>query len=72
MTRFLPPSVTLVAVTLLLVPYGSHRWSWFAGPVASLAIWSLYHVARRPSEPAPAHARTQRVATLPGEPTPVD
>ena len=68
MTRWLSPSATLVVVTVLLVPYGSHRWSWVAGPIAALAIWSLDHVARRPSAPAPARARAQRVSTLGAEP----
>lgn len=41
MSRFLPASATLVSVTALLAAFGSSRWSWLAGPVATLAIWAL-------------------------------
>ena len=70
MRRFLPPSLTLVLVTGLLVPYGSQRWSWLAGPIASLAIWALDRVAHEPAAPAPARARARHAVTLPTEPEP--
>jgi hypothetical protein len=72
MPRPLAPPVTLVTVTALLVPFGSHPWSWLAGPVASLAVWSLGHVAHRPSAPSPARARVQRTAILPTSPEATD
>jgi hypothetical protein len=72
MSRPLAPPVMLLAVTALLVPFGSHPWSWLAGPIASLAVWSLGRVAHRPSAPAPARARIQRTAVLPGSPEPTD
>jgi hypothetical protein len=44
----------LVAVTALLAGYGSHEWSWLAGPVAALLVWSLDRKARASGAPAPA------------------
>jgi hypothetical protein len=60
----LTPLFVLVAVTALFLGYGNSPWSWLAGPVAALALWSLDRKAREPSAPAPA--RRHR------EPTPVD
>jgi hypothetical protein len=47
------PSVVLVLVTTLLVGYGPYTWSWLAGPVAALVVWSL----DRTAHPAPEHVR---------------
>ena len=63
MTRYAPHFV-LVAVTSLLLVYGTHAWSWLAGPVAALFVWGLDRVAQEPSDPAPAHVAP--------EPAPVD
>jgi hypothetical protein len=50
----LAPAFVLVFVTALLLGYGSHPWSWLAGPVAALALWSLDRKAHKPRMPAPA------------------
>jgi hypothetical protein len=49
----LAPLSVLVLVTALLFAYGPYAWSWLAGPVAGLALWSLDREATRPSAPAP-------------------
>ena len=46
------PVVVLVAVTALLLGYGRHPWSWVAGPIAALVVWSLDRKAHEPAEPA--------------------
>jgi len=61
----LHPVLLLVLVTALLLGYGSHPWSWLAGPIAALALWSLDRKAHEPGAPAPAHLRS-------GAPAPVD
>jgi len=61
----LAPVFVLIAVTTLLLGYGSYPWSWLAGPIAALAVWSLDRNAHRPGAPAPAHLR-------PRTPAPVD
>jgi hypothetical protein len=61
--RIAPVSV-LVLVTPLLLGYGPHPWSWLAGPLAAIAVWSLDRMAREPGVPAPVRARR--------EPAPVD
>ena len=53
----LAPVFVLVAVTALLVGYGSYPWSWLAGPLAALAVWSLDRKAHKPGAPAPTHLR---------------
>jgi hypothetical protein len=50
----LTPLYVLVAVTTLLLGYGTHRWSWLAGPIAALLVWSLDRWTRKPGAPAPA------------------
>jgi hypothetical protein len=60
----LAPVFVLITVTALLLGFGSHPWSWLAGPIAALAIWSLDRNSRTPGAPAPAH--------LSREPSPVD
>jgi hypothetical protein len=45
----LAPVFVLVLVTTLLLVYGAHSWSWLAGPVAALAVWSLDRMAPAPS-----------------------
>ena len=66
MTRLYPVFV-LVLVTALLLGYGSHTWSWLAGPIAALALWGLDRNAHTPGAPAPTHQ--QRLAPAPA---PVD
>jgi hypothetical protein len=58
------PVVVLVAVTALLLGYGRHPWSWIAGPIAAVFVWSLDRQAREHGAPAPP-----RVGR---EPAPVD
>jgi hypothetical protein len=66
-SRFSPTvAALLVVVTGLLLAYGRFTWSWVAGPVAALALWSLERKSQEPAEPAPARANVRR------EPTPVD
>lgn len=65
MNRFAPVFV-LVIVTTLFAGYGSHPWSWLAGPVAALAVWSFDLKAHEPSAPAQAHLPARR------DPAPVD
>ena len=60
MTRSFVPSTILVTVTPLLAGYGSSKWSWIGGPVASLAVWALEHAQREPV-PAAAEARPAAV-----------
>jgi hypothetical protein len=58
----LAPSLLVVLVTLLDLAYGRYAWSWIAGPVVGLALWSLRGVAATPT--APAAARTVRTPAL--------
>jgi hypothetical protein len=60
------PQLVLVAVTGLLYAYGTHAWSWVAGPVAAMVVWGLDRTAAEPSAPAPAHRWWRRA------PAPVD
>jgi hypothetical protein len=60
----LAPVFVLIAVTMLLLGYGSHPWSWVAGPVAALAMWSLDRNAHKPGAPAPAHLRRRAPAPV--------
>jgi hypothetical protein len=53
----LAPLLVLVLVTALLLGYGPYTWSWLAGPLAALAVWSLDRKAHKPGVPAPAHLR---------------
>lgn len=62
----LTPLILLVAVTALLLAYGSTHWSWVGGPLAALVPWALGRKAQEPSAPAAAHANVRR------EPAPVD
>jgi len=55
------PVVVLVAVTALLLGYGRHPWSWLAGPIAAVVVWSFDRKAHEPSVPAASR-----------EPAPVD
>jgi len=55
------PVVVLVAVTALLLGYGRHPWSWLAGPIAAVVVWSFDRKAHEPSAPAASR-----------EPAPVD
>jgi len=61
------PTTILVTVTPLLAGYGSSRWSWVGGPVASLAVWALEHAQREP-ERTPTERRPPAVR----EPATVD
>jgi hypothetical protein len=61
----LAPSLVLVLVTGLFLAYGRFSWSWVAGPVAALVVWSLELKAREPAEPAAKHQPRR-------EPAPVD
>jgi hypothetical protein len=54
MTRPAPAAV-LFLVTALLLGYGPYAWSWLAGPLAALAVWSLDRMAHEPGTPAPTH-----------------
>ena len=56
MTRSLAPTTILLTVTPLLAGYGSDRWSWLGGPIASLAVWALDHTHSEPAETAAAAA----------------
>jgi hypothetical protein len=58
------PVVVLVAVTALLLGYGRHPWSWIAGPIAAVFVWSLDRKAREPGAAAPSRVGRQ--------PAPVD
>jgi hypothetical protein len=60
------PSLILVIVTPLLALYGSTRWSWFAAPVAALAVWTLDCTQRREQRTAtpPPTLRHPRLARL--------
>ena len=60
--RFATLTYDLLLIVLLV--YGTHAWSWLAGPVAALFVWGLDRVAQEPSDPAPAHVAP--------EPAPVD
>ncbi|HEY8722585.1 MAG TPA: hypothetical protein VIL92_01850 [Gaiellaceae bacterium] len=60
----LAPVFVLVLVTALLFGYGSYAWSWLAGPIAALAVWSLDRNAHRPGAPAPAHLRHRTPAPV--------
>ncbi len=51
----LAPASVLVLVTALLLGYGSHPWSWLAGPIAALVLWGLDRKAREPHPLAPVH-----------------
>jgi hypothetical protein len=63
-SRFASPAL-LVLVTGAFLLYGRFSWSWAAGPLAALVVWSLDRAAHEPGDPAPSHA-AQR------EPAPVD
>jgi hypothetical protein len=52
MSRFAAPAV-LVLVTGIFLFYGRFAWSWLAGPVAALVVWTLDRYAREPAQPAP-------------------
>jgi hypothetical protein len=67
-TRFLPAAATLVLVTALLAPFGSTRWSWLAGPVASFAIWALDRAARDDGGSAPSGVRSARATGIATKP----
>jgi hypothetical protein len=54
--------VLLVLVTTLMLGYGPYSWSWLAGPIAALTVWSVDRKAHVPLQPSPAR----------GEPAPVD
>ena len=58
------PALVLVLVTALFLGYGSHTWSWLAGPIAALALWSLDRNAHAPGAPAPAHLRRRTPAPV--------
>ena len=60
MSRSFAPSTILLTVTPLLAGYGSAKWSWVGGPIASLAVWALEH-AQRDAQPAAAEVRTAAV-----------
>ncbi|MDX6475880.1 MAG: hypothetical protein QOH95_1391, partial [Gaiellaceae bacterium] len=45
--------LVLVFVTALFIGFGQHPWSWLAGPVAALVVWSFDRKAHEPSAPAP-------------------
>jgi hypothetical protein len=51
------PCIVLVTVTALLLGFGSHPWSWLAGPIAALMVWGLDRKAHEPGAHAPAHVR---------------
>jgi hypothetical protein len=52
------PVLVLVLVTTLLLGYGPHSWSWLAGPVAALSVWSFGREHHAPGvRAAPAHRR---------------
>ena len=51
------PCIVLITVTALLLGFGSHPWSWLAGPIAALAVWGLDRKAHEPGPRAPAHVR---------------
>jgi hypothetical protein len=53
----LTPFFVLVLVTALLLGYGAYSWSWLAGPIAALALWSLDRKAHEPGAPSPARLR---------------
>jgi hypothetical protein len=55
----LAPLLLVVLVTSLDLEYGRFAWSWVAGPIVGLALWSLRDVAARPAAPAAAHARPE-------------
>jgi hypothetical protein len=50
------PCIVLVTVTALLLGFGTHPWSWLAGPISALAVWGLDRKAGEPGARAPAHA----------------
>ena len=52
----LAPYLVLLIVTSLDLTYGRFAWSWLAGPIAALALWSLRGVAEQPGAPSPARA----------------
>ena len=62
----LAPSLVLILVTTLFLFYGRFSWSWVAGPVAALFVWTLERKSHEPAAPAPKHAARRR------EPAPVD
>jgi hypothetical protein len=61
----LTPLAVLVPVSLLLLGYGPYRWSWLAGPVAAIFVWSLDRASLKLAGPAPARSGRR-------EPAPVD
>ena len=60
----LAPAFVLVLVTALLFGYGTHPWSWLAGPIAALVLWSLDRKARKPVAHAPAHIHRRAPAPV--------
>jgi hypothetical protein len=46
------PGILLIVVTALFLGYGSSAWSWLAGPLAALVLWTLARKAREPAQAA--------------------
>ena len=51
------PMIVLAFVTALLAGYGSHPWSFLAGPVAALIVWSLGEKTQETATSASASAQ---------------
>jgi hypothetical protein len=49
--RGLTPLVVAVLVTAFCSVYGTHSWSWLAGPVAGVFVWALDRNAHEPQRP---------------------
>jgi len=49
--RRLSPVAVAVLVTALSGMYGRYWWSWLAGPIAGLLVWSFDRKAHEPAEP---------------------
>ena len=60
-TSLVRPMIVLAFVTALLAGYGRYPWSFLAGPVAALVVWSFGKQAQEPAAPARR-----------GDPAPVD
>ena len=56
------PCIVLVTVTTLLLGFGTHPWSWLAGPISALTIWGLDRKVREPVARAPAHVQRRPAA----------